>query len=58
MYSKKIMVVSFIPRFFNQTQSSNRIFSKDSKVLVIPNSESIDINNLEDWKKALRLFKR
>ena len=38
--------------------SSNRIFSKDSKILVIPNSESIDINNLEDWKKALRLFKR
>ena len=38
--------------------SSKRIFSKDSKILEIPNSESIDINNLENWKKALRLFKR
>ena len=38
--------------------SAKRIFSKESKILEIPNSESIDINNLSDWKKAVRLFKR
>ena len=38
--------------------SAKQIFSNNSKIFEIPNTESIDINNIQDWKKALRLFKK
>tara|TARA_B100000959_G_C14881579_1_gene582762 strand:- start:51 stop:725 length:675 start_codon:yes stop_codon:yes gene_type:complete len=42
----------------NTWLKSKKIFTKNSKMLVVPADESIDINNIKDWNRALKLFKK
>ena len=37
--------------------TKNKIFSSKSKIVVIPNYRSYDIDNLEDWVTAEKVFK-
>ncbi len=41
----------------NTWLKSKKIFTKNSKILIVPSEDSVDINNISNWKKAKKIFK-